>query len=206
MIQPGASPRLRLTLIAGAVSGVVGLLVFLTIHHLWITPIWFIFPAGLLIAGLSGLVVGWSYAEILPRLPSRPWLFLAVFGLMAATLAPALLLAEILPPTVDIAGGKLLLSANELIARFVFALLAPATLVGALEGWELARTWCGAAAMALAGLLFALGLGHNVPFLGRTPAVGKEIALLAAVTLASSVTLVSAYKWLERYQSRDGKD
>ena len=206
IIQPSATPRLRSTLIAGVVSGVVGLLVFLTIHHFWITPIWFIFPIGLLIAGLSGLIVGWSYAEILPRLPSCPWIFLAVFGLMAATLAPALLLAEILPPAVDIAGGKLLLSANELIMRFVFALLAPATLVGALEGWALARTRRGAAAMALAGLLFALGLGHNVPFLGRTPAVGKEIALLAAITLASSVTLVSVHEWMERYQLRDGKN
>jgi hypothetical protein len=199
-------PRLGSALIAGVISGIVGLLVFLTIHHFWITPIWFIFPAGLLIAGLSGLAVGCSYAEILPRLLLRPWTFLAVFGLMAAILAPALLLAEILPPTVDIAGGKLLLSANELIARFVLALLAPATLVGALEGWALARTRRGAVTMALAGLLFALGLGHNVPFLGHTPAVAKEIALLVAITLASSVTLVSAYAWLERYQPRDDKD
>jgi len=205
VMRPGAFPSLASALIAGAISGVVGLLVFLTIHHVWIVPIWFILPAGLLIAGLSGLAVGWSYAEIRPRLPSRPWTYLAVFGLMAATLAPAILLAEILPPAADVVAGKLVLTINELILRFLFGLLALATLIGALEGWALARSGRGAAAMALAGLLFALGLGHNSPFLGHTPAVGKEIVLLVAITLASSITLVMTHEWLERYQASDGK-
>jgi len=35
---------MRESLIAGAISGVAGLLVFLTIHHFWIRPIWFILP------------------------------------------------------------------------------------------------------------------------------------------------------------------
>ncbi len=200
--QPGAFHKLRSALIAGSISGVVGLFVFLTIHHIWITPIWFILPAGLLIAGLSGLAVGWAYVEMRPQLPSRPWIVPAVFGLMAATLAPALLLAQILPPAADVAAGMLIATTNELILRFTFGLLAPATLVGVIEGWALARSRRGAAAMALAGLLFALGLGHNIPFLGRTPGVGKEIALLIATTLASSLTLVKVHEWLERDQER----
>jgi hypothetical protein len=121
---------------------------------------------------------------------------------MSALLTPAILLAQILPPAADVSGGKILLTTNELILRFVFALLAPATLVGALEGWALAHSWQGAAIMALAGLLFALGLGHNVPFLGRTPVVDKEVVLLAATTLASSVALVKTHEWLARYQAR----
>jgi tetrahydromethanopterin S-methyltransferase subunit F len=196
-----ADPRLRSALIAGVISGVVGLLVFLIIHHVWITPIWFILPAGLLIAGLSGLAVGWSFAGVQPRLPARPWIFAAVFALMAATLAPAILLAETLPPAADTVAEKLLVTTNELIVRFIFGLLAPATLVGALEGWILLRTWRGAAVTALAGLLLALGLGHNIPFLGHTPAVAKEIALLVAPTLAASLTLVKTYEWLERDQA-----
>jgi hypothetical protein len=206
MTQPGAFPRLRSALIAGVISGVVGLLVFLTIHHFWIAPIWFILPAGLLIAGLSGLAVGWAYAEIQPRLPSRPWTSLAVFGLSAGTLAPGVLLAQILPPAADIAGGKLLATTNDLVLRFIFGLLVPATLVGALEGLALAQTWRGATVTALAGLLLALGLGHNIPFLGRTPAVGKEMILLIAITLASSITLVKTHEWLDRYQTSAGKN
>ena len=80
-------------LIAGLLSGVAGLLVFLTIHHFWIKPIWFILPVGLLIAGLGGLVVGWSYAEIQGGLPPRPWTALAMFVVISATLIPAILLA-----------------------------------------------------------------------------------------------------------------
>jgi hypothetical protein len=179
----------------------VGLLVFLTIHHFWIVPIWFILPAGALVACVGGLAVGWSYAEIWHRFLSARWNLLTGFGLMATTLAPAIVLAQILPPVVDVRAGQLLGTTNELIVRFVFALCVPATLVGALEGWALLRSWRGATAMALAGLLLALGPGHNIPFLGRTPAVGKEISLLIAVALASSITLAKADEWLERYQT-----
>ena len=46
-------------LIAGSLSGIAGLLVFLVIHHFWIRPIWFILPVGLMIAGFGGLAAGW---------------------------------------------------------------------------------------------------------------------------------------------------
>ncbi|MBI3733405.1 MAG: hypothetical protein HY259_08110, partial [Chloroflexi bacterium] len=65
-------------LIAGVLAGVAGLLVFLTIHHFWIEPIWFILPAGLVIAALGGLAVGWSYAEIRVGLPPRPWMTVSI--------------------------------------------------------------------------------------------------------------------------------
>ncbi len=186
------------SLIAGVLAGVAGLLVFLTIHHFWIRPIWFIAPPGLLIAGLGGLAVGWVYSEIRPGLPPRPWTSLAVFELIAVILAPALILAQLLPPTADIAAGKLAVSTGELIARFVLGLLATATEAGALAGWLLARTRRGAAATAVAGLAFALGPGHNIPFLGNTPVVGKELVLLAAIVLASSLVMVETHAWLAR--------
>ena len=71
-------------LIAGGLAGVAGLLVFLTVHHFWIKPIWFILPPGAVIAGLGGLAVGWAYAEIRAGLPPRPWTALAVMALVAA--------------------------------------------------------------------------------------------------------------------------
>lgn len=193
--------RVRSALIAGAISGEVGLCVFLTIHYFWIVPIWFILPVGAPFACLGGLAVGWSYGEIRQRFPAARWNMLAGFGIMATTLAPALVLAQMLSPVVDIRAGMLLGTTNELIVRFVFALFAPAILVGALEGWALLRTRRGTIAMALAGLVLAMGPGHNIPFLGNTPAVGKEIPLLTAIGLASSVALAMAYELLERYQA-----
>ncbi|HLE14013.1 MAG TPA: hypothetical protein VI776_04630 [Anaerolineales bacterium] len=55
-----------------------------------------------------------------------------------------------------------------------------------------------AAAMALAGVAFALGPGHNIPFLGSTPVAGKGILILAAIILVSAVVLVEAEAWLGR--------
>jgi hypothetical protein len=69
--------------VAGVASGIAGLLVFLVIHAMWIKPIWFILPAGLIISGAGGLAAGWAYAEVLSSLPPRPWTALAVMGLTA---------------------------------------------------------------------------------------------------------------------------
>ncbi len=185
-------------MIGGVVSGVVGLLVFLTIHHFWIAPIWFILPPGLLIATLGGLAVGWAYGEIRLGLPPRPWTSLAVFVLIAAILAPSIILAQLLPSVVDMSAGMLVGTTSELITRFVMELFLTAAVVGALAGWLLARTWRAAVATAIAGLAFALGPGHSIPILGNTPVVGKELVLLVAIALASSVALVETDAWLAR--------
>ncbi len=197
MEQALPTKSMSISLIAGILSGVVGLLVFLTIHHFWIKPIWFILPAGLIIASLGGLAVGWAYSEIQSALPKRPWTALAVFGLIGVVLAPAIILAQLLPPVVDVAGGRLVGTIDELIARFAL-LFATAAGVGGLAGWILTRTRHGALAMGVAGLVFAMGPGHNIPFFGNTPLVGKELTLLAAITLSASVALVEAATRLAR--------
>jgi hypothetical protein len=180
------------SLIAGLLSGIAGLLVFLTIHHFWIKPIWFILPPGLVIAALGGLAVGWAYAEIQAGLPPRPWTSLAVFVLVSAVLAPAILLAQTRPPPLDIATGAIIdgSSVPVVIARVVVELLLTATVVGGLAGWWLGHTPRAAIATALAGFVFALGPGHNIPLLGNTPAAGKGIVLLAAIILVAAVVLV----------------
>lgn len=195
--------EIRACLIAGTLSGLAGLLVFLFIHHIWIRSIWFILPAGLLIASLGGLAVGWTYGEIRPALPPRPWTALAVFGLMAAILSPAVILGQILPPVVNVAGGKLAATTGELIARFVL-LFVTAGAVGGLAGRLLAHTWRGAIATGVAGLAFAMGPGHNIPFFGNTPVVGKALVLLAAPALAAPVVLVETRAWLARRDPVEG--
>lgn len=184
-------------LIAGVLSGIAGLLVFLTIHHFWIRPIWFILPPGLLIAGLSGLAIGWSYAEIKAGLPPRPWASLALFALVGLILLPSIVLGQLRPALFNIETGKLIEGKTvEVVARFVVELLLTATVVGALAGWRLGHTGRAVFATALAGFLFALGPGHNIPLLGNTPGVGKGIVLLAAVILVSALVLVEGEAWL----------
>jgi hypothetical protein len=181
---------LRASLAAGVLAGVAGLLVFLAIHHLWIAPIWFILGPGLVIAAVGGLAVGWGYEEIRAALPARPQL--AFLGLIGVILAPALFLSMLRPALFDVRTGDLASgnSVGEVVVRFVVELPVPATVVGGLAGWWLARTRRAALAMALAGFVFALGPGHNIPLLAGTPGVGKGAALLVAVATVSTLVLV----------------
>jgi hypothetical protein len=177
--------------LGGILAGFVGLLVFLGIHHLWIKPIWFILPIGLVIAAVGGLAAGWAYRELLPGLPKKPWRILAWAALVGFTLTPAVILAQLRPP-VFTAAGILNISLHGAVIIFIRDLLLPAALTGALSGWLIGRTPRAALAAALAGFVFALGPGHNIPFLGNTPATGKGILLLLAVILSASAALVEA--------------
>jgi hypothetical protein len=184
--------------IAGVLAGIAGLLAFLVFHALWIVPIWFILPVGLLVAGGGGLAVGWAYAELRWRLPRRPWTALAVVGVIAVILLPAFVLAELHVPvfTVTPAGPVQTVATSIIVARFVGELLATATIVGGLVGGWLGRTRRAALATALAGFVFALGPGHNIPFIGGTPGVGKELAIMTAVMLVAALVLVECHAWL----------
>lgn len=192
-------------LIAGVLSGVVGLFVFLIIHHFWIMPIWFIFPAGLLMAGVGGLAVGWAYQEIRAGLPPRPWTALALVALIGATLTPAIVAAELREPLTSLGAGMIpRQEAGRIIAHFILELLIPAAVVGGLAGGWLGRTRRAALATALAGLVFALGPGHNIPFLGNTPVVGKGLTLLSAIVVVSAFALVETSAWLTKKKSLEG--
>jgi hypothetical protein len=89
-----------------------------------------------------------------------------------------------------------------IVARFVGDLLATATIVGGLAGWWLGRTRRAALATAVAGFVFALGPGHNIPFIGGTPGVGKELAIITVVIGISALALVESYAWLTARESR----
>lgn len=192
-------------MIAGALAGFSGLLVFLVIHHLWIMPIWFILPLGILVAGLGGLAAGWAYVEVKPRLPVRPWTVFVVLAGMILILTPSFLLAELRPPlfAISAAGAaNLATGMPEAVVRFIGELLLTATLTGGLLGWWLGRTRRAAAGTALAGFVFALGPGHNIPFIGGTAGVPKELAIMGTVVLVSSLVLVEGQALLHKYLDR----
>lgn len=185
---------------AGVLAGLTGLLVFLGLHHLWIRPIWFILPLGVVVAVGGGLTVGWAYAELLPGLPPRPWRLLVVMALITFTLLPAVVLAEVHPPVFVVVNGDgvLNVSVARLVFSFVVELLLAATVIGGLGGWLIGRTRRAAAATALAGFIFALGPGHNLPFLGNTSGSSTGLALMAAIIVPAVVVLVEGQAALVR--------
>lgn len=193
------------TFAPGVLAGVAGLLVFLTVHHFWIMPIWFVLPIGLPIAAAGGAAVGWAYDELSARLPRRPWTALAVVALIWTILLPGIVLAELRRPffTLEADGSAVLVvSVGRVAVGFLAELLATAVLVGALVGWVIGGTRRAALATAVAGFVFALGPGHNIPFIGGTPGVGQELAIMAAVILVSAVVLVEARALAERLPVR----
>jgi hypothetical protein len=190
-------------LIAGVLAGIAGLLAFLALHALWIVPIWFILPVGLLVAGGAGVAVGWAYAELRWRLPRRPWTALAVVAIITLLLVPVFLLGKLQAPvfTVTPAGPVQTVATPIIVLRFVGELLTTATIAGGLVGWWLGRTRRAAVATAVAGFGFALGPGHNIPFIGGTPGVGKELAIIIIVTLVAALVLVEGHARLSTHRS-----
>lgn len=190
---------------AGAVAGVSGLGVFLVVHHLWITPIWYIAPVGAPIAAAGGAAVGAAFAELRPHLPGRPWTAVCVAGGAAAVLLPAVLIGELHGPVFAMGAdgrGVLLVPRSEAAAMFAGGLLATATAVGALIGRQVGRSRRAAGLTALAALAIALGPGHNVPLLGGTPATPKQLAILALVLGVASMVQVEVAERLSRRRSR----
>jgi hypothetical protein len=185
-------------LIPGVAAGIAGLIVFLILHHLWIAPIWFILPFGLVVAAVGGAAVGWAYGELLPNLPQRPWTILAVTGLIAIILLPSIILAELREPLFDITvpGGRLRVSTGRAAMVFVLELLLTATLVGGAAGWLIGLSGQAAIATAVAGFIYALGPGHNIPLVGGTPGVGKELAIMTAVVVVSALVMVEVQAWV----------
>lgn len=188
----------RLALASGALARVAGLLVFLILHALWILPIWCILPLGPVFALVGGKAMGWAYAQLCPALSPHPWAALVMMVVVVVALLPAIVLAQLRPTLfVETPTGAIPTEPIPmLIARFVAELLVTAAMVGGLIGWWLRRTRRAVAAVAFASALFALGPGHNIPFLGGTSGVGTELALLAAVIVVSTLVLVESQRLL----------
>ena len=94
--EPMAARRRRAASVrAGVLAGIAGFATFLLVHHVWLVPIWFIAPAGALVAAVGGAVVGAAYAELHPHLPRRPWTVIAVIVVIGVVLLPAFVIAEL---------------------------------------------------------------------------------------------------------------
>lgn len=178
-------------LISGVLSGIVGLVTFLIIHHFWIEPVWFIFLPGLVLSSIGGMAVGWSFYEIQGGLPAFPWSFLGLSLVILIILLPGFIIAEFTPAPFDLDGSIAPgYTGGKAALQFFLELILTSAIVGAGIGWFLMGTRSAVISTAVAGIVFALGPGHNIPFLGNTPGVYKGVVLLLVIILISSSTLV----------------
>lgn len=147
--------------------------------------------------------MGWAYTELQPGLPPRPWTTLAMAILIVVILLPAIILAELRRPLFDVTGNEAALSVTmgKVATIFVLELLVTSASVGGIAGLLIGRSWQAALATALAGFIFALGPGHNIPLIGGTSGVGKEIVIMIAIILVSALVLVETHHFLSRTRS-----
>ena len=115
-----------------------------------------------------------------------------VFGLV---LLPAVIVAELRGPIFAM-DGTLVVSGEAAVVDVVVGLMVTAAIAGASVGWLITRDRRAAGSMAIAALALALGPGHNIPLLGGTPVVAKELAIVGAVVAVAAVVLVEVHTWL----------
>lgn len=197
VVSPESSDLAAAGVVPGVMSGLAGLLTFLALHHVWIVPIWFVLPLGAAIAVLGGIVVQRSYDTLRDGLPRRPWTAPALVAVVAVVLLPSFVLAEVRAPLFDVSGpdSELAVAPVTAAAVFVLELLVVTSVTGAVVGWMVGRTTAAARTTALAGFVFALGPGHNIPFIGGTPGVATEVGLITGATVAAAIVLVEVDAW-----------
>lgn len=181
-------PDLVTALLSGAVAGIVGFATFLVVHALWILPIWFIAPVGLAAAVLGGLCVGWAYDIHRARLPGS-----AVGRILAVLAAASLVLFPAEPLALthrDLHFGDTASTAVAAAMPAAVLFLVFAALLGATGGALLGHSVRAAGVTALAAVAFAIGIGHNAPFIGTGYVALKLWTIMLTATAVASVALV----------------
>jgi hypothetical protein len=149
---------LKVALIAGAISGAMGLFGFGVIHAIIIVPIWWRLFGGLPVALAGGALLGWALFEArnAGRL-TRPVTSGLWFGvLLWLMLIPMTAVGNALRVYARNGGGRLPEGAEIALDCFL------AFLSGALAGWLIGRRWRVALAFSSATLALALAMGGPI--------------------------------------------
>jgi hypothetical protein len=171
------SPEVLAAILAGALSGVAGALLFATLHAIIIVPIWDRMTSGLVFGAIAGAGAGWAFAEWYPsavRTTTKPSVSTgARFG--------ALLWLAVAPVT----GADALMRAVGLSSRYELLAVAVAILLalagGGALGWLVTHRFRGTLAGAVAGLLLVVAMAGPVP-VGRSM---RALNIFLAVFLAA---------------------
>lgn len=175
---------------AGAIAGIVALLVFILVHAISIVPIWSML--GMIpVAALVGALAAFAFEQISARgaLPPAPLDGIVFTGMLLLTLVPTAVFGVVAGP-VD-------RDRITLLALLIPLLLAAPS--GALISAALAGIGPASLAMAFAALAISLTLGHNLPFFplgapGWERAFGLVVIaeLAAGAAFSASRSLISA--------------
>jgi hypothetical protein len=180
---------LRASLLAGALTGAGGAVLFAAVHWFAIFPTWGTL-VGLPFALLAGLALGWGF-HALDRSGALPGGLAggAAYGaLMLLVLAPVEAVGALAPqPSLERLKLGAAMDGGALLAALLSA--APA---GALAGWLLTRRRVASVALALAALATSVTVGHNIPFFAADARAPKMWAVMGLVALASGVLLAAA--------------
>jgi len=173
------SPEVLAAILAGALSGVTGALLFATAHAIIIVPIWDRMTSGLIFGAIAGAGAGWAFAECYPATihtrTKRSVGIGARFG--------ALLWLAVTPVT----GADAFLRAVGLAPRYELLAVAVALVLalagGGALGWQITHRFRGALAGAVAGLLLIVAMAGPVPVGRSTRALNIFLAVFPAAVL-----------------------
>lgn len=172
-------PTLPPAVLPGAVAGAVALVVFATLHAIWIAPIW---PMLALVplAAAVGAIAAVPFDAVAARgaLPPAPLDGISFAALLLITLVPTAIVGVIAGP----------LDRDHITAAGLLLPLVLAAPTGAALGLVVTGSVPGAVGLAVGALVLALTFGHNLPFFPiGSPGWIKAYSLLVAVELSAGL-------------------
>ncbi len=167
---------LRRNLIAGALAGLAGGLLFATAHAFIIVPIWSRLASGLLSGVAAGVVAGWAYTEL--RFDA---------SITSGAQFGALLWFAVTPVTLVDAVLRALGFANRYEIVEVVVAVALALAGGAFLGQWRARRRRAIISGAAAALVLTMAMAGPVPIARNARALGIFLAVLPAALISGAV-------------------
>lgn len=200
--ETSADIRAR-SLTAGAIAGVVSVLVFTILHQIFINPIWWMFPIMAVAGAGCGLCLSWCYTKLVPEPSWRSWwgyigMFIVMFGLL--TLASMIIYEPIITMAemVESSGGNPIPMSETLALMVVFTVVWAGLLTLTYKGgWR----GFGAASVTIAVLMLLLGFNLSTVGLVEVPTEGWVLlAEFFGYVIALSVTYGLTHTGLMRLQ------
>ena len=171
--------REQLPKMLGALSGGLTVLIFVMIHHLWISDIWFNLGPMVLAGAVCGLVIVWSYTKAVSEHSPRRWFVYNGFqiGLLVAL---GMVSFVVLDPKFTMAEAMVMDDALAELIPPALPLMILAILVGTFLLWIAYGRKRGALAPILVTqVLLVFLVGHNLAILGLVELSGDLLAVFA---------------------------
>jgi hypothetical protein len=193
--------------LSGAAAGAFSAVVFMVVHDLLISDIWFSLIPMLLSGALCGAAVSWTYAMLFPRPALVGWLsynVVYVAVLVAMGLVSLLIYEPVATAAALIAAGG---APTELIRRATPLSAISILFAAALLHWLWGRGPGQFLALLLSSTLVVVLLGLNVSVLGLVEfdTQGWVLVLYTyALTLLLNLVYLGTFAGIERRAFREG--